>query len=143
MIVSDERVALTPVESLALLNDAPVGRIVFTDQTLPAVEPVYFTMDDDAVIVRTTAGSRLARSIHDSIVAFEVDNSDLEPGSGWSVTALGRAEVVTEPTELARLSLLPSDGMELTAPVHYVRIRLRRIHGYRVAVERCEVTPHV
>ena len=46
---------LTQDECLRLLATAPVGRFVFTVGALPAVVPVAFAVDADAVIARTTA----------------------------------------------------------------------------------------
>ncbi len=40
-------------ECLRLLASAQIGRIVYSDQALPAVQPVDFVVDDEAVVVRT------------------------------------------------------------------------------------------
>ncbi|WP_084965757.1 pyridoxamine 5'-phosphate oxidase family protein [Thermoactinospora rubra] len=47
-------------ECLELLASAPIGRIVFTDRALPAVQPVNFRLDGERVVIRTTTGSKLA-----------------------------------------------------------------------------------
>ena len=47
-------------ECLALLQTTPVGRIVFTHQALPAVQPVNYALDGQDVIIRTSPGSKRA-----------------------------------------------------------------------------------
>ncbi|MFD5256337.1 pyridoxamine 5'-phosphate oxidase family protein [Streptomyces bobili] len=92
-------------ECLRLLAKAPVGRIVYTRQALPAVLPVNFALDSDgAVLLRTSAASELARAIDGTVVAFEADEIDAATHSGWSVVVTGEATVVTEPAEHARLT---------------------------------------
>lgn len=105
MYPSDGFRELDRQECLCLLARAPVGRIVHTRQALPAVVPVNFRLDaDSAVVVCTSAQSELARSVDGTVVAFEADEVDADAHSGWSVVAVGRAAVVTDPAEHARLT---------------------------------------
>src|SRR4051794_18773957 len=80
---------LSPHDCLALAGTMPIGRIVFTDQALPAVQPVNFLLDDGCVIIRTAEGTRLATALRGTIVAFEIDDYDVRTESGWSVTVVG------------------------------------------------------
>ncbi|MFI6802128.1 pyridoxamine 5'-phosphate oxidase family protein [Streptosporangium canum] len=50
---SPELQVLTREECLDLLSAAPIGRIVFTDHALPAVQPVNFHLNDQAIVIRT------------------------------------------------------------------------------------------
>jgi nitroimidazol reductase NimA-like FMN-containing flavoprotein (pyridoxamine 5'-phosphate oxidase superfamily) len=89
-------------ECLRLLATARVGRIVHTHHALPAVLPVPFCLDaDSAVIARTD--SQLVCAIDRVVVAFQADEVDPAAHSGWSVVVIGRATVVTDPAEHARL----------------------------------------
>jgi len=91
-------------ECLSLLATAPVGRIVYTRQALPAVLPVNFCLDrDGAVLVRTSASSELVSAIDGAVVAFEADAVDVTTQSGWSVVVMGQAALVTDSAEHARL----------------------------------------
>ena len=56
-------------ECLQLLAEAPIGRIVFTDHALPAVQPVNFAMLGTDIIIRTSPESKLAQAIRDTVVA--------------------------------------------------------------------------
>lgn len=91
-------------ECMRLLPKAPVGRIVYTRQALPAVLPVNFWLDHDgAVLMRISAASGLVRAIDGAVVAFEADQVDADTHSGWSVVVTGEATVVTDPAEHTRL----------------------------------------
>ncbi|MER6539644.1 pyridoxamine 5'-phosphate oxidase family protein [Streptomyces sp900105755] len=93
-------------ECLRLLGAVPVGRIVHTRGALPAVLPVNFRLDrDGAVVLRTSEASELVRAVDGSIVAFEADEVDAVAQAGWSVVVTGRAAVVRDPGEHARLVL--------------------------------------
>ncbi|MDX3803358.1 pyridoxamine 5'-phosphate oxidase family protein [Streptomyces sp. AK04-3B] len=93
-------------ECLRLLAKVPVGRVVFTRKALPAVLPVNFCLDrDGAVLLRTSAFSRMASAIDGAVVAFEADQVDAAAHAGWSVVVTGAATVVTDPAEHARLLL--------------------------------------
>ena len=48
-------------EVFQLLAEAPIGRIVFTDHALPAVQPVNFAMLGTDIIIRTSPESKLRR----------------------------------------------------------------------------------
>ncbi len=52
--IGEDLEILGRAECVALLRSAPVGRVVYTDQALPAIQPVTFVLDgDEAVVVRT------------------------------------------------------------------------------------------
>jgi nitroimidazol reductase NimA-like FMN-containing flavoprotein (pyridoxamine 5'-phosphate oxidase superfamily) len=124
---------LSRAECLALAATMPIGRIVFTDRALPAVQPVNFVIDDGCVIVRTTQGSKLAAATRNAIVAFEVDEFDARSTTGWSVTMVGRAQAVRDPDETARLARLP----HAWAPGRrdrFIHIRPEHIDGRRIPV---------
>ena len=123
---------LSSAECLRLLAEAPIGRIVFTEQALPAVQPVHYALDGDSVVIRTTVGSKLAAAARNAIVAFEVDKIDSTYREGWSVTVVGHAEMVTESKEIERLSRIPLHSWSPAEPTHFVRIRMEMVHGRRL-----------
>jgi nitroimidazol reductase NimA-like FMN-containing flavoprotein (pyridoxamine 5'-phosphate oxidase superfamily) len=93
-------------ECLGLLGSVPLGRVVFTDRALPAIQPVNFALDGDDVIIRTSTGSKLGMAMRGAIVAFEADEFDPLGRTGWSVTLVGQARLVEDPDEIALLSRL-------------------------------------
>jgi uncharacterized protein len=123
-------------ESLRLLSSSPVGRIVFTDQTLPVVVPVNFAVDGEAIVIHTASQSSLGATLHGSVLAFQADDIDPVRQNGWTVSAVGQAELVTDPVEATRLSaLLPHlDGS--SGDTHVVVLRLGVVRGLRTTVER-------
>lgn len=84
-------------ESLRLLASVPVGRIVFTIDGLPAVQPVNFVLEDHRLLFRTREGSKLVAVRSGTVVAFEGDEVDTSTGNGWSVTIVGEARILDEP----------------------------------------------
>jgi hypothetical protein len=123
---------LSPTECLLLAATMPVGRIAFSEQALPAIQPVNFVLDDGCVIIRTAEGTQLAAAIRNAIVAFEVDHFDAEARAGWSVTLVGRAESVRDPVECARLGGLPLRTWAAGARDRFIRIRPELINGRRL-----------
>jgi hypothetical protein len=98
-------VELDPAEAMRLLGGVSLGRIVFTQQALPAIRPVNHIMHDGDIIVRTHKGAALAAYLQGSsapgvVVAYEADVIDPDTHTGWSVVATGYARLVTDPTEL-------------------------------------------
>ncbi|MGA4994474.1 pyridoxamine 5'-phosphate oxidase family protein [Nonomuraea bangladeshensis] len=123
---------LTDEECLRLLASTPIGRIVFTDRALPAVQPVAFCLDGDGIVIRTGVGSKLAAATRRAVVAFEVDDYDPVLRTGWSVSVVGHADAITDPAETARLAALPLDPWVPGRLDHYIRVSLEHISGRRI-----------
>lgn len=91
---------LDPAECRRLLATMPFGRLVFTEDALPAVHPVNFAMAGGDVIIRTGPGQKLAAARRGDVVAFEADCIDVQTRTGWSVLVIGHASVVHDIDEL-------------------------------------------
>lgn len=87
---------LSRPESLRLLGDVPVGRIVYTVRALPAIVPVCHLVDNGMVVVRTHIGGECAGSV----VAYQADAIDLRDRLGWMVTVTGVARRILDPDEV-------------------------------------------
>ncbi|KOV49921.1 XRE family transcriptional regulator [Streptomyces sp. AS58] len=95
---------LEPEECRTLLSTHGVGRIaVRTSDGRPAVVPVNYEVVEDTIAFRTAAGSVPAAAVGTE-VAFEVDHVDDAMSQGWSVLAVGTAQVVTERDAVNRLA---------------------------------------
>ena len=118
-------------QCLDLLQTVRVGRLVFTEDALPAVQPVNFRLWRDDVLIRVAGGPKLAAATHNLVVAFQADELDPDLRTGWSVTAVGHAHRITDVSELVELSgtfLQPwVDGRR----DHFVRIRTEKMTGRR------------
>lgn len=117
-------------ECLRLLAQVPLGRIVHTRKALPAVLPVNFCLDGEgSVLLRTSAASELARAVDGVVVAFEADEVDTTAHSGWSVVVTGRASIVTDPAERARLAHTGPRSWVAAPRDAFVRIQAELVTG--------------
>jgi hypothetical protein len=121
---------LTRPESLRLLDQVSIGRIVYTMRALPAIVPVCHMVDNGMVVVRTHIGAECAGSV----VAYQADELVAVNGGagGWTVTVTGVARRVLDPDELAgyeqRLRpLVAAEGVET------IRIYPEIVTGYRLS----------
>jgi nitroimidazol reductase NimA-like FMN-containing flavoprotein (pyridoxamine 5'-phosphate oxidase superfamily) len=126
---------LTERECHDLLGAVSLGRVVFTDRALPAIQPVTFTLCGSDVIIRTFAGSKLAAAARNAVVAFEVDEFDSTTHAGWSVVIVGHARVIAGDGELARLRRLPLRPWSAGEGDFYIAITPEMISGRRVPGE--------
>ena len=98
--------SLTREECIELLSSAVVGRVVFTLSALPAVVPVTFGLLDDALVLRTSEGTRLAAAADGGVLALEADEIDPVAHTGWSVVVTGIAALVSDPMRRALIACI-------------------------------------
>jgi nitroimidazol reductase NimA-like FMN-containing flavoprotein (pyridoxamine 5'-phosphate oxidase superfamily) len=123
---------LTRHHCLELLSKSKVGRVIFTENALPAALPVNFAVLDQDVIFRTATGSKLAAALAEAVVAFEVDDIDAFHQTGWSVLVQGWATLLTRPDQLARARALPLQPWAPGERWHFVRVRSEIVSGRRL-----------
>jgi nitroimidazol reductase NimA-like FMN-containing flavoprotein (pyridoxamine 5'-phosphate oxidase superfamily) len=123
---------LSRAECLRLLAAVPIGRISYTRRALPAIEPVNFVLDGEAIVFRTDAGGKLAEAIRRAVVAFQADELDPVLRSGWSVTVVGRCEEMTDAEGIAWLDKLGLDSWAPGARDHVIRIEPAIVTGRRL-----------
>lgn len=122
-------------ECLALLATTDLGRLVYTSQAMPAVQPVRFVLRGDSVLCRVPARSALFAGVFDSVVAFTVDSFAPGVASGWFVTVVGRASYVRDDDLSAEAS--PSWWVP-TPNERTIRIPIESISGRRIPLtHRC------
>jgi hypothetical protein len=140
LLVMDQAVApleeLSRDECMQLMGSVPVGRIVYTRQALPAVELVNFTMVDGDIIIRTQAEGKLAAAARGAVVAFEADSVDLSGRTGWSVTVVGQARVVTDPGDVQRLERAVVPTWVPWENSHFICIAPTIVNGRRIDARR-------
>jgi Pyridoxamine 5'-phosphate oxidase len=119
-------------ESVDLLQQVPVGRLIFTEQALPAVRPVEFRWWRGDVVIRITDSAILSAASRNRIVAFETDEFAADLHRGWSVTVVGHAQVITEVPDLVELSGLFSRPWVGGRRDFFVRIRTEKVTGHRL-----------
>ncbi|HEX6448235.1 MAG TPA: pyridoxamine 5'-phosphate oxidase family protein [Trebonia sp.] len=92
-----------------LLESVPLGRVVFSERAMPAIQVVSHLVDDGAIIVRSPHGTAIAGTGKGTVVCYEADDMDPDRRTGWSVVVTGLARLISDPATAARYSrLLPS-----------------------------------
>ena len=124
---------LPPEECRELLAAKSVGRVGFNGPDGVQVLPVNYVVHRRSIFFRTAADGALATAIRHSRVAFEIDDIDEFLQGGWSVVAVGDAEVVDDPATL--VELWGDQGPKPWAVglrTQFVRITPIRLTGRRV-----------
>jgi len=120
---------LTRDDCLRLLATVPFGRIIYTRQALPAVELVNFALEGGDIVIRTDRSGKLAAAARGAIVAFEADVVDTEHRTGWSVTAIGPSDEVTDAADIARLQEMNLSPWAPGLREHFIRISPQLLNG--------------
>lgn len=131
-------VQLARPECLRLLARAHVGRVVFTEGALPAIQPVNHMIDGGEVVFRTAGGGKLVAATRNAIVAFEVDEIDPGTRTGWSVVGVGPAYEVTDIERLVRLAQPDRLPWAPGRTEHTVAIDLVQLTGRRLVLPTLE-----
>ena len=84
---------LSEARCFELIRPGGVGRFVFQDTHGPAAVPVNFGLAGRRIVFRVEQRSHL-RDMLQGPVAFEVDHTEAESGSGWSVLIRGSGEEI-------------------------------------------------
>ena len=124
---------IDPDECRRLLAADEVGRLALIDGGTPAVFPITYAVDGDAVVFRTAPGTKLSAGPRRR-VAFEIDRFDRSRRTGWSVVVTGRLEEVTsyDAAALQRVTRLPVEPWAGGERAHWMRIVPDRITGRRI-----------
>jgi nitroimidazol reductase NimA-like FMN-containing flavoprotein (pyridoxamine 5'-phosphate oxidase superfamily) len=123
---------LTEHECAALLATARIGRVGVTVGGLPVILPVNYAYLHGDVFFRTGEGTKFRAASGGAVIAFEVDAYEESAQQGWSVLAIGRADIVTDPAEIADVDAsvrTPWAGGERN---YLVRLRPEVITGRRI-----------
>ncbi len=129
---------LSATESFELLRLKRVGRFVFQDADGPAAVPVNYGVAGEEIVFRVEQRSHL-RDVLAGPVAFEVDHTEPESGSGsgWSVLVRGSGQEVAMDRVPALLRLMHGAlPHPLAEGVHnvWVSITARKVTGRRLTV---------
>lgn len=131
MTVRQQLEVLDREQCLDLLDTVRVGRLVFTEDALPAVQPVNFRLWHDDVVIRVAGGPKLAAATRNQVVAFEADELDPDLRNGWSVVVVGHAEPVTDIDHLVEVAGTFVEPWVEGRRDHFVRIHTEKITGRR------------
>ena len=118
-------------ECLELIASAPLGRLGVVVAGKPLIFPVNFTLDGNAIVLRTNAGTKLYGA-RNAPVVFECDGIDLGYHTGWSVLVHGDVEEVRNPIDVARLERLPLGPWVPGPKPTWLRLRTNFVTGRRI-----------
>lgn len=123
---------LDEAECQRLLARSVIGRLAYTEGALPAIQPVHFTLHRGRVLIPTSAGSTVAAASRGAVVAFEVDDFDAASRTGWNVTVIGHAQVVSAPADVAALDRLGVAAWAPAAIPCYIAVDTTVVRGRRI-----------
>ncbi|MGY1641923.1 pyridoxamine 5'-phosphate oxidase family protein [Geodermatophilus sp. SYSU D00703] len=132
---------LAESECRALIGTVRMGRLAFTRDALPAIQPVAFHVHDGRVVIPARAGSQLLHWTRGAVVAFEVDCFDERTRTGWAVTVVGPARSVSAPGDVAVLDRLPWTGPGPWPDRRYVTVAIHLVEGWRAVPVALAGTP--
>jgi hypothetical protein len=126
-------VELDRATALELLASMPYGRVVFTQNALPAIRPVNHLVDRGRIIIRTRLTSKLATSADApaTVVAYEADQLDPVARLGWSVVITGYARPIIDPAEQRRLEAALTPWVDMAMDT-VIAIEPEIVTGYRL-----------
>jgi nitroimidazol reductase NimA-like FMN-containing flavoprotein (pyridoxamine 5'-phosphate oxidase superfamily) len=126
---------LTKPQSLELMKTVQVGRLVFVHNALPAVRPVNHLVENDTIIIRVTMGAAITKDVavgyRGMTVAYEADAIDTARQLGWSVIAVGTAQLITDRLEAERYRSLIEPWVAGPAD-EVISISADMVRGYRM-----------
>jgi nitroimidazol reductase NimA-like FMN-containing flavoprotein (pyridoxamine 5'-phosphate oxidase superfamily) len=109
-----------------------LGRVGLVADGRPLIFPVNYVADGESVVFCTAAGTKLDAVGQGADVVFEIDDHEPLYHSGWSVLVKGRAEVVSDESELARLRAGRLRPWVRGARANWIRVRIAEISGRRI-----------
>lgn len=95
---------LPPEECARLIGTSTSGRVAVCTPSGPHIVPVAHAIDGRSVLFRTTPHSVVGTYGRGTVLCFETGRLDDEQAVGWSVVVRGRADVVDDAGELARIA---------------------------------------
>ena len=87
-----------------LLADRGWGRLGVMIDNHPEIFPVNYALDDQRIVFRVDAGTKLTGLHQAGEVAFEIDDVDPSERRGWSVLIVGRVTELYRPEDMRRVS---------------------------------------
>lgn len=125
---------LSTPECLQLLAGEVVGRIGVVVDGYPLIVPVNYALDGDTVVIRTQHGTVVSRAAG-AKVGFEVDGTDADTKSGWSILIRGEGRALTIDDQNDLIERTKATGVTPWAPGErhlWIRIEPVEITGRRI-----------
>ena len=121
-------VVLDRYACLERLAQRRVAALAITEHALPLVLPALYTLRGEDVFVGAATSGILGRRMPNNVVSLCVHDLDDDLLSGWTVTVIGRAELVTSPADLDAATELRRWGSDDSSQL-LVRVSTEHISG--------------
>jgi len=127
---SESVLELTEKECWAHLRAQQLGRLAIVVGGNPQIFPVNYAVGERSIVFRTAPVSKLAHG-PGSVACFEIDGYDGHAREGWSVTAVGPLEEITDAQDARSRSLrqLQVDPLAPGARLHWVALHPDQVTG--------------
>jgi uncharacterized protein len=102
--------------------------------------PVNFVVDADTIVFSTSEGEKLDAVREGRTLTFEVDEVELALQAGWSVLAVGSAEVIISPAQIHRIEQLHLAPWVASPGRVFVRLLASEVTGRRLPVHPGKIT---
>lgn len=112
---------------LRLLRENQLGRLAVAVAGEPDIFPVNYVVADEAILLRTAPGSKLAELTANPRVAFEIDGFD--EAVAFSVIVKGTAERLEHQADIDAAEQLPLQPWIPTLKYRWVRIQPHALTG--------------
>jgi hypothetical protein len=127
---------LGAAESMELLANGGVGRLVFTSRYGPTALPVVYKIDGGSIVLGTwnpvfDEDLRTGIAHADYQVAVEADQIDLQAREGWVVLVRGSAHHLDTEAERAPVIGAGLEPWVEEVPAHFIRVNPTNIFGVR------------
>ncbi|WP_223280849.1 pyridoxamine 5'-phosphate oxidase family protein [Streptomyces antnestii] len=124
-------IEVSGAEALWLLEGSSLGRLVYVQRERAVIRPGRHLWGTGRLIVRAPA----AAGALPAAVSYQVDEVDATTGEGWTVTATGPVDAVTDPHEAAHYRrTLP--GWAYGPHDTVLRLRPQTVSGFRLTTAK-------
>lgn len=123
-------VEISGAEALYLLEGSRTGRLIHVPKDAAVVRPAAHVFEYGRLIVRSPVQEALLRG--GAVVAYHVDDIRTAIGTGWSVTATGPAELITDIDEVSHYRRILQGWMHGPHDT-LLRISPQSVSGFRLA----------
>jgi uncharacterized protein len=125
---------LTEEQCWVYLQAHQLGRLAIVTGGRPQIFPVNYAMGEKAIVFRTEPGSKLAHG-PGLVACFEIDGYDQHAREGWSVTAVGPLEDITDAEDPRSRALrqLQVDPLAPGARLHWIALHAEQVTGRHFA----------
>ena len=125
---------LTVEECWTLLDRSTVGRLAVNIAGWPDIFPINYIVDDETIVFRSGAGTKLAGAVLNRHVAFEIDGYLPDERVAWSVVVKGNASEIESMLDRFRADDLPLYPWVASDKPDFVRIDPTLVTGRRFQV---------